>query len=85
MRSSTWFVTILLVAAMFTALACSASDLGNQPSPVGDSTNPAVELTPTNESAPPVEPVVDAKPAEAKLNEVGKPWKPAAEVEGIAA
>ena len=74
MRPSTWFVTILLVAAMFTALACSASGLGNPPSPIGDSVSATVDPTITNNSAPPEEapevaPVaatVEAKPSEGR-------------------
>ena len=94
MRPSTWFVTIFLVAAMFTALACSASDLGNPPSPVGDSISAIVDPAITNEAAPPEEApevaTVGAEPADADSNEVREPRRPAlgpqaAEVEGIAA
>ena len=89
MRPSTWFVTILLVAAMFTALACSASGLGNPPSPIGDSVSATVDPTITNNSAPPEEALeeapevapaaatVEAKPADADSNEVLEPRKPA--------
>jgi len=94
MRPSTWFVTIFLVAAMFTALACSASDLGNPPSPVGDSVSATVDPTSTNDAAPPeVAPAaatVEAKPADADSNQVREARRPAlgpraAELEGIAA
>ena len=79
MRPSTWFVTILLVAAMFTALACSASDLGNPPSPIGDSVSATVDLTITNDAAPPEEALeeapaaatVEAKPSEARPADAG--------------
>ncbi len=98
MRQSTWFVTILLVAAMFTALACSSSDLGNPSSQVGDSVSATVAPTLTSGAAPPKEATAgvpaeasaEAKPTVAKSNEVRDPRKPApgpqaAEVEGIAA
>ena len=68
MRSSTWMVTILLLAAMFTALACSSSDLGSPSSPVGDPVNTVVDPTITDEAAPPAEAPgeasVEAEPAE---------------------
>ena len=35
-QSSVWFLTILLLAGMLTALACSASDLGAPLTPAGD-------------------------------------------------
>ena len=68
MRSSTWMVTILLLAAMFTAIACSSSDLGSPSSPVGDPVNTVVDPTITDEAAPPAEAPgeasVEAEPAE---------------------
>ena len=61
-------VTILLLAAMFTALACSSSDLGSPSSPVGDPVNTVVDPTITDEAAPPAEAPgeasVEAEPAE---------------------
>ena len=81
MRHSAWLVTILLIAAMFTALACSTSDLGNPPSTVGDSASSTVDSTITNNAVPPEaapeEAAVEAKPADAKTNEVREPRKPA--------
>ena len=97
MRPSTWFVTILLVAAMFTALACSASNLGNPTGPVGDSVSD-VDTALTNEGdlpektsgGAPAEDVAVAESDDNKPNQVREPRKPAsgpqaAEVEGIAA
>ena len=86
MRPSTWIVTILLVAAMFTGLACSASESGDLSSPVGDSASGTADPTFTDEAALPKE----VKSAEEQANEVSEPRKPAtgpqaAEVEGIAA
>ena len=54
----------MLVAAMFTALACSASDLGNPSSPVRDSVSATVDPTLTSDAAPPKEAKEEA-PAEA--------------------
>ena len=87
MRSSTWMVTILLLAAMFTALACSSSDLGSPSSPVGDPVNTVVDPTITDEAAPPAEALGEAS-VEADSIESQEPRKPApgpqaAEVEGI--
>ena len=97
MRPSFWFVTILLVAVMFTALACATSDLGNPPSPVGDSVSD-VDTALTNEGdlpektseGAPAEDVAVAKSGDNKPNQLREPRKPApgpqaAEVEGIAA
>ena len=78
MRPSTRFVTILLVAAMFTALACSASDLGNPASRVSDSASATVDPTLTDGAAlpkevtegVPAEAAAEAKPADAKPEEV---------------
>ena len=91
MRLSTWSVTILLIMAGFTALACSASDLSNQPSPAGDSASAPVASTLTGDAASSKESKpAESKPADAKPSEAQKPRKPApgpraAEVEGIAA
>ena len=99
MRHSAWLVTIPLIAAMFTALACSSGDLGNPPSPVSDLVEATVDPTITNDAVPPEaapeEAAVEAKPADAKSADAKsagaqEPRKPApgpqaAEVEGIAA
>ncbi len=80
----------MLVAAMFTALACSASDLANPSSPVGDSVSATVDPALTDENAPPKEgnkeaPAeataeanpTDTDPAGTKSEEVREPRKPA--------
>ena len=98
MRPRAWFVSLLLIAAMFTALACSASDLGNPSGPVDDSASSIVDPTLTNEATPPevapeeapAEAAVEAKPADAEPAQVRErrrraPGPQAAEVEGIAA
>ena len=89
MRPSTWLLTILLVAAIFTALACSASESGDPTGPVGDSASANVDPTLTDEAALPNE-ANEAKKADGQADEVRAPWRPApgpqaAEVEGIAA
>ena len=59
-RSSVWFLTIILLAAMLTAFACSANDLGDPLAPVGDSESAPADstesaLTRETEDAPPQE------------------------------
>ena len=66
----------MLVVAMFTALACSASDLGNPSSPVRDSVSATVDPTLTSDAAPPKEAKEEA-PAEAAAETKPTDTKPA--------
>jgi thiol-disulfide isomerase/thioredoxin len=61
---------------MFTALACSASDLGNPSSPVRDSVSATVDPTLTSDAAPPKEAKEEA-PAEAAAETKPTDTKPA--------